>query len=235
MAVAAVVGPRPCFLPALESMYTFQGHCSSGRCGCGGPQDLVSSRRWRACTVGLETWSMFRLSQELRLIQKAVATAADSYGEPLQRLTPGAAGRTNCDRDTGWVFSVPKLVFSLPVVFPFPRLFFRFPWCFWFPGLGVSSSWIGVFPSRLLYWFFWFPLLVFSLPGVLPPRSVCFQFLDWCFPCPAPVLVFLVPRFGCFQSWTMCSLPGSCVGVPFHVFVCQLSFEFLATIAHRWI
>ena len=133
------------------------------------------------------------------------------------------------------MFSVPRLVFSLPVVFPFPRLVFSVPvvflvprsWCFQF------LDWCFSFPPSVL--FFWFPLLVFSLPGVLPPRSVCFQFLDWCFPCPAPVLVFLVPRFGCFQSWTMCSLPGSCVGVPFHVFVCQLSFEFLATIAHRWI
>ena len=132
-------------------------------------------------------------------------------------------------------------------------------------GLGVFSSQIGVFPScGVSFSQIGFSgsrgvsgsqVLVFPVPGLvffLP--AFCIGFFgshSWCFPFPEfsppglcvfsswiavfPVLVFLVPRFGCFQSWTMCSLPGSCVGVPFHVFVCQLSFEFLATIAHRWI
>ena len=125
----------------------------------------------------------------------------------------------------------------------FPSRGVSFSQIVFFGSRGVSGSQVLVFPVPGLVFFlpafgivfFGSHSWCFPFPEFSPPRSVCFQFLDWCFPCPAPVLVFLVPRFGCFQSWTMCSLPGSCVGVPFHVFVCQLSFEFLATIAHRWI
>ena len=99
-------------------------------------------------------------------------------------------------------------------------------------GLGVFSSQIGVFPSRGVSFS---QIGFFGSRGVSGSQILVFSVPGLVFSLPsAPVLVFLVPRFGCFQSWTMCSLPGSCVGVPFHVFVCQLSFEFLATIAHRW-
>ena len=77
----------------------------------------------------------------------------------------------------------------------FPSRGVSFSQIVFFGSRGVSGSqvcsWIGVFPSRLLYCFFLVPTLgVFpSRSSDLPPRSVCFQFLDWCFPCPAPVFV----------------------------------------------
>ena len=90
----------------------------------------------------------------------------------------------------GWVFPVPRLVFSLPVVFPFPRLVFSVPvvflvprsWCFQF------LDWRFSFPPSVL--FFLVPTL-----GVFPSRSS-----------PPQVCVFSVPGL-------VFSLPSSCVGV----------------------
>ena len=82
------------------------------------------------------------------------------------------------------MFSVPRLVFSLPVVFPFPRFFFFFFFffrgvsgsqvlVFSVPGLVFSlpSSCVGVFGSQV-----W----VFSVPGTLEGSllSVCAHISD---------------------------------------------------------
>ena len=102
------------------------------------------------------------------------------------RFPPSAAPHSLA----GWVFSVPRLVFSLPVVFPFPRLVFSVPvvflvprsWCFQF------LDWCFSFPPSVL--FFLVPTL-----GVFPSRSS-----------PPQVCVFSVPGL-------LFSLPSSCVGV----------------------
>ena len=74
---------------------------------------------------------------------------------------------------------------------------------------------------------------VFSVPRLVPvvflvPRSWCFQFLDWCFPCPAPVLVFLVPGLGVFS-------PGQCVPCPAPVLVCPFTCLFVSFRLNFWL
>ena len=108
---------------------------------------------------------------------------------PALASAPGPEGR----HEWGWVFSVPRLVFSLPVVFPFPRL-------------------------------------VFSVPVVfLVPRSWCFQFLDWCFPCPVLLCwCFWFPGLGVFS-------PGQCVPCPAPVLVCPFTCLFVSFRLNFWL
>ena len=70
--------------------------------------------------------------------------------------------------DSGWVFSVPRLVFSLPVVFPFPRLVFSVPVVFLVPRSWCFQFLDWCFPCPA-------PVLVF-----LVPRFGCFQSWTMC-------------------------------------------------------
>ena len=69
---------------------------------------------------------------------------------------------------TGWVFSVPRLVLSLPVVFPFPRLVFSVPVVFLVPRSWCFQFLDWCFPCPA-------PVLVF-----LVPRFGCFQSWTMC-------------------------------------------------------
>ena len=128
----------------------------------------------------------------------------------------------------GWVFPVPRLVFSLPVVFPFPRLVFSVPvvflvlrsWCFQF------LDWCFSFPPSVL--FFWFPLLVFPFPEFSPPGLCVFsswigvflaQLLCWC---------FWFPGLGVFS-------PGQCVPCPAPVLVCPFTCLFISFRLNFWL
>ena len=129
----------------------------------------------------------------------------------------------------GWVFSVPRLVFSLPVVFPFPRLFFSVPvvflvprsWCFQF------LDWCFSFPPSVL--FFLVPTLGVFPSRSSPPPGLCVfsswigvflaQLLCWC---------FWSPGLGVFS-------PGQCVPCPAPVLVCPFTCLFVSFRLNFWL